>query len=114
MIAKFITVYVRPGHMDRYLAAQRIWNRETLGAPGYVGHCCWSDPDRDDVVHLQFFWRSRDDLDRWMRDDHDRIATLADADAHYERIDVQVREQILDSSAPTSGLFEQGTPEDTD
>ena len=82
MIAKLIKVNVNPGQLDQYLAAQEVWNRETRSAPGYLGHFCGRSPDTPDVIYLQFFWRSRDDLDRWMAEDHDRIAALASVVSH--------------------------------
>jgi quinol monooxygenase YgiN len=96
-VVKLTTVQVKPGHLDGYLAAQEIWNRETRLAPGCLGG--WCGQSRDDLltVQLMFFWRSRRDLEHWMATDHDRIAALAGADEHYERIEVRVLDQALPS-----------------
>jgi len=103
MVLKFITVYVKPGHLDRYLAAQQVWNRETRGAPGYCGCFCGQNPDEPNVVRLQFFWRSRADLERFMSQDHDRIAVLAQAADHYERIEVRICDEVLPESLRSLG-----------
>ncbi len=109
MVVKLITVQVKPGHQERYLAAQAIWDRETRVAPGYLGgYCGRSSPDSE-VVQLILFWRSRADLERWMASDHDRIAELAKADEHYERIETQV----LDACGPISTLPAGLLPEHT-
>ena len=103
MVVKLITVYLKPGHRQGYLAAQEVWNRETAKAPGYLGCFCGQDPGEPDVLRLQFFWRSRAELERWMTADHDRIAALARADDHYERIEVHVLDDIFGTSIPPGG-----------
>ena len=100
MVVKSIAVYLKPGHREAYLAAQRVWNRETGKAPGYLGCFCGQDPGEPDVLRLQFFWRSRDELERWMAADHDRIAALAAADDHYRRIEVRVLDDLFGTSMP--------------
>ncbi len=95
MVVKLIEVSVKPGHWDDYLAAQEIWNRETRGATGFVGGFCGRCDGESDIVRLLFFWRSRDDLDRWMQTEHDRIAALAKADEHFDRIEVRVLDAAL-------------------
>ncbi len=102
-VVKLITVQVKPGHLDGYLAAQEIWNRETRSAPGYLGGRCGQSPDDPLTVRLMFFWRSRSDLEQWMATDHDRIAALAGADEHYERIEVRVLDQVLLSEGIPKG-----------
>lgn len=95
MIVKFIKVSVKPGHLQAYLTAQEIWNRQTQGATGFLGSFCGRCGDDSEEAYLLFFWRSRDDLDRWMGTEHDRIAALASADEHYDRIEVHVLEAAL-------------------
>jgi heme-degrading monooxygenase HmoA len=81
--------------MASYLAAQAIWNRETRKDPTNLGIFCGRCDDEPDCVFLLFSWRSREALDRWMATDHDRIAALARADEHYERIEVRVLNAAL-------------------
>lgn len=96
--------------MEQYLASQEIWNVETRRAPGSLGHFCGRSAKEENVVHLMFYWRSLGDYERWMADDHDRIARLAQADAHYERIVVR----ILDPVRPSPELLPAGfLPEET-
>lgn len=96
MIVKLIRVYVKPGHMPDYLAAQAVWNRETRKADGFVSQFCGRDPQQPDIVQLIFFWRSRQDLDRWMAEEHDRIEALARADRFYERYEVTILDEVLE------------------
>ncbi len=93
MIVKFIKVYVKPGHMAAYRTAQEVFNRETPDAPGYRGHFCGRHGEDPNLVYLMFFWRSREDLDRWMAREHDRIAARTGAEAHYDRIEVSILEE---------------------
>ncbi len=95
MVVKFIKVFVKPGRMDDYLAAQNVWNRETRNHPACLGSFCGRCEDEPDCVFLLFFWRSREALDRWMATEHDRIAALAKADEHYDRIEVRVLDAAL-------------------
>jgi len=95
MIVKFITVHVKPGRRDAYLAAQEIWNTQTARAPGYLGCHCGVAADEPDIVRVWIAWRSRADLDRFMAEDHDRVAALAKADDHYERIEVRILDEVL-------------------
>jgi heme-degrading monooxygenase HmoA len=95
MITKSINVFVKPGHLQSYLAAQAVWNRETRRAEGYLGEFVGHDPNAPDVVHLNLYWQSREDLARFMTGDHDRIAELAMAHEHYDRIEVRVLEESL-------------------
>ncbi len=95
MIVKFIKVIVKPGRMTSYLAAQEIWNRETRNDPACFGGYCGRCEDEPNCVFLLFFWRSREALDHWMATQHDRIADLAKADEHYERIEVRVLDAAL-------------------
>ncbi|MCP4246682.1 MAG: DUF4937 domain-containing protein [bacterium] len=114
MVVKLITVYLKPGRREAYLAAQRIWNRETGKAPGYLGCFCGQDPGEPDVLRLQFFWRTREELKRWMDTDHDRIAALAGADEHYERIEVRVLDDLFATSMLPGGLADHGSAEAAD
>ncbi len=95
MIVKSIKVFVKPGRMDDYLAAQQIWNRESRNDAACLGSYCGRCEDEPDCVFLLFFWASREALDRWMATEHDRIAELAKADEHYERIEVRVLDAAL-------------------
>ncbi len=91
-LIKLIRVTLRPGHRDGYLASQAVWNRESRLAPGYVGELIGEgEPDE---VYVITFWRSRDEYRHWMDAEHDRIAALAGADAHYERIHVRLIDGI--------------------
>lgn len=93
MVVKFIKVYVKPGHMRAYLTAQEVFNRETPDAPGYRGHFFGRRAEDPNLVYLIFFWRSREDLDRWMAREHGRIAARAGAETHYDRIEVSIMEK---------------------
>ena len=95
MIIKFIKIFVKPGRMASYLAAQEIWNRETRKDAACLGSYCGRCEDEPDCVFLLFFWRSREALNRWMATEHDRIAALANAHEHYERIEVRVLDAVL-------------------
>ncbi len=81
--------------MASYLAAQEIWNRETRNDAACLGSYCGRCDDEPDCVFLLFFWRSREALERWMATEHDRIAAIAKADEHYERIEVRVLDAAL-------------------
>jgi len=123
MIAKLITVHVKPGHWEAYQAyqaSQAIWNRETHKAAGYLGEFCGQaeSPDKrsdaishDNIAHLMLFWRSRADLDRWMATDHDRIATMAGADRHYERIETRVLDSFDSEQSLPAGSPNEITPD---
>jgi len=111
MVIKLIGVFLKPGHRDEFLAAQRVWNRETRAAPGYLGCLCSQEPNKPDVIYLQLFWRSRADLDDWMATDHDRIAALAGPDQHYDRLDVRILEGLLPGAGPPCGVLPEGTLE---
>jgi len=87
-LVKLIRVMLRPGHREDYLESQAVWNRESRPAPGYMGEFI-GEGDPNDLLVLTF-WRSRADYERWMDAEHDRIAALAGAEAHYERIDVRI------------------------
>ena len=95
MVVKLIKVFVKPGRMTSYLAAQEIWNRETRNDAACLGSYTGRCEDEPNCVFLLFFWRSREALDRWMATEHDRIAALAKADEHYERIEVRVLDAAL-------------------
>ena len=95
-MVKLIRVALRPGHREAYLQSQAVWNRESRQASGYVGEFIADWPP--DEVYVITFWRSRTDYDRWMEHDHDRIATLAGADDHYESLDIRT----LDSAGPAA------------
>jgi heme-degrading monooxygenase HmoA/methylase of polypeptide subunit release factors len=110
MIVKLIEVQVKPGHLAEYLAAQEIWNRETRLAPGFLGLFCGQSAKQENVVHLFFYWRSLADYEEWMANDHDRIAGLANAEAHYERINVR----MLEPTSPPTPILPSGfLPEET-
>jgi heme-degrading monooxygenase HmoA len=110
MIVKLIEVQAKPGHLAEYLAAQEIWNRETRRAQGFLGLFCGQSRKEENVVHLIFYWRSLADYEHWMATDHDRIARLADAEAHYERIKVW----LLDPATQITPLLPAGfLPEET-
>lgn len=100
MIVKCVRVFVKSGRMSEYLAAQEVWNRETAGAAGYLGCFCGRPDDQTETVTLLLFWRTRPDLVRWMETEHDRIAELAGADRHYERIEVEILESVLPTDGP--------------
>ncbi|MGD2109056.1 MAG: DUF4937 domain-containing protein, partial [Phycisphaerae bacterium] len=109
MITKLIKVNVKPGHMDQYLAAQEVWNRESRPAPGYLGCDCSRDTADPSIVYLHCVWRTRADLDRWMATDHDRIAALAGADDHYERLEVRILESLPGDAPVLSPVSGDGT-----
>ncbi len=96
MIVKLIEVRVRPGHMAEYLEAQEIWNRQTRKAPGALGQFCGISTADENVVHLIFFWRTRQDYEQWMAEDHGHIVQKAGADKHYEKLVVRILEPAYD------------------
>ena len=108
MIVKSIKVFVKSGRMDDYLAAQKIWNRETRNDAACLGSHCGRCEDEPGCVFLLVFWQSREALDRWMATKHDRIAALAKADEHYERIEVRV----LDAALPPDLQISKTEPRD--
>ena len=109
MIVKSIKVIVKPGRMDDNLAAQNTWNRETRRDSDCLGTYCGRSEDEPNRVFLLIFWRSREALDHWMAGEHDRIADLAKADEHYERIEVRV----LDAALPPDLQIAKTEPVDT-
>ncbi len=94
MIVKLISVFVKRGRVDDFMASQEVWNRETSLCVGYLGTLVGRDVGDEDVVHVQVFWRTMAGYERFMREEHDRIAELAGADALYERIEVRVVERV--------------------
>ena len=102
MIAKLIEVHVRADCEAAYRAAQAIWDRETLRDPACLGSFTGADPDRGDVIWVAVLWRTRSAYDRWMAEEHDRIAAEAGAERYYDRIKVR----ILDAAALDSRLAE--------
>ena len=108
MVVRFIKDFVKTGRMASYLAAQEIWNRETRSDAACPGSDCGRCEDEPDCVFLLFFWRSHEALDRWTATEHDRIAALAKADEHYERIEVRV----LDAALPPDLHFARIEPVD--
>jgi O-methyltransferase domain/Dimerisation domain/Domain of unknown function (DUF4937 len=110
LILKYIEVYVKPGQMAEYLHSQDVWNRETRKALGHLGMFCGTSASDENVVHLLFFWRSREDYDRWMAVEHDRIAQETQADLYYDRIVVKLLEPVF----PEPTLLPVGfSPEET-
>jgi heme-degrading monooxygenase HmoA len=94
-LIKIVGLTLRPGHRERFLESQAVWNRESRSALGYLGEVLGaSGPDE---LHVLTFWRSRDEYERWMEQDHDRIATLAGAEAHYDQLDVRVIDRLTES-----------------
>jgi heme-degrading monooxygenase HmoA len=91
-LMKLIRVTLRPGHRERYLQSQAVWNRESRLASGYLGEIT-GDADPDEI-YVVTFWRSRRDYEQWMDRDHDRVAALAGAAAHYEALDIRVIDSI--------------------
>jgi len=91
-LVKLIRVTLRPGHRKKYLRSQAVWNRESRLAPGYLGEFI-GDGEQDEI-HLITFWRSRADYESWMSGDHDRIARLAHAEAHYEGLEVRIVDRV--------------------
>ncbi len=100
MIAKLITVHIKPGHLDDYLAAQRVWNIEMARSAGYIGGFCGQAGPH--IVKMTLLWASRAAYETWMATDHDRIAQLAGAKQFYEWIETEIIEQVLPSDL-TSG-----------
>lgn len=90
MLLKHITVRLQPGHREPYLAAQAVWDRETAADPACLGLCTATDPAEPDTLHVLVLWRSRTAYERWMAAEHDRIATLAGADAHYRHLEIRL------------------------
>lgn len=94
MVVKQITVFVKPGHMAEYVESQRKWNRLTRQCRGCVGEFIGQAPGDENTVHVFVYWESRAHLDRFMAEDHDRIAAEAGADRHYERIEVRILDEV--------------------
>lgn len=96
MIVKLIRAEVAPGHRDRFLAAQEAWDRECLKTDGYLGQWCGEgDPGE---LHVLAFWTSLAVYERWMRDEHDRIAVLAGSENHYSALEVRIADGPNDLS----------------
>jgi len=98
VIVKLIRVWVKPGHMQGFLEAQAIWNRESRTLPGYLGEYVGRVEGDGDSLSVLIYWRSSADLAHFMARDHDRIAVQAGAEQHYERIEVQVLAQSVASA----------------
>jgi len=92
MVTKLIKVFVKPGCRDAFLAAQEIWNREMARTEGFVDVLVGRNRREPDVVYIEAFWQTRQHLEKWMKEDHDRIAALAGSDAHYLRLEVTIIE----------------------
>ena len=91
-LIKTIRLEILPGHREQYMQSQEIWNQESRRDPGYLGELV-GDGD-DGAVYVMTFWKSRADYDRWMDTEHDRIAGLAFAEAHYTSIDIRIIEVV--------------------
>lgn len=87
-LIKEIRLELRPGHRDDYMKSQQVWNRESRRDPGYLGELVGDG--EDGALYVITFWRSRADYERWMDSEHDRIAGLAFAEAHYTAIDIRI------------------------
>ena len=87
MWLKEINLKLRPGQVEQFWRAQTVWDEESARSPGYLG-TIQARPSGNEALIL-IFWRDRQSLERFMRLDHDRIATLAGSEAHYESIRVR-------------------------
>lgn len=79
---------MKPGHLDAFLARQQIWNEESRLTSGYLGEFCGLDDSGSPIVIT--FWESSEAYEAWMVDEHDRIATLARSEHHYDSITVTI------------------------
>jgi len=94
---KLITVTLRPGHRVAFLECQRVWSEESRRTSAYLGE--FVGEGKTDQVVVIAFWRSRAAYEKWMRTEHDRIATLASSEAHYESLEVH----LIDRALPAVG-----------
>lgn len=88
MIIKLIRAEVISGHRDRFLAAQKIWDRECLKTEGYLGQ--WCGDGEQGELYVFAFWESRAVYEQWMGHEHDRIAALAGSEAHYSALEARI------------------------
>ena len=97
MWLKQISVKLRPGQTREFWRAQSVWNEESAQCAGYLG-TIEARPDKEQAL-LLVFWKDRDSLDRFMRNDHDRIAAVAHSDTYYESIRVsQFEANVVEES----------------
>ncbi len=97
MWIKEIRLKLRPGQGDEFWRAQSIWNEKSAHCAGYLG-TIEARPAKEEAL-LLVFWKDRDSLERFMRDDHDRIAADARSDVHYESISVhQFEADVVEES----------------
>jgi len=97
MWLKEIRLKLRPGQVAEFWRAQSIWNEESARCAGYLG-TIEARPAKDEAL-LLIFWKDRESLERFMRDDHDRIASNAHSDAHYDSIRVhQFEANVVEES----------------
>ena len=87
MWLKEIRLKLRQGQAAEFWAAQSVWNKESARCAGYLG-TIEARPAAEEAL-LLIFWKDRESLEQFMRDDHDRIADSANSDAHYDSIRVR-------------------------
>ena len=87
-LIKAIRLEIPRGHREQYLDSQEIWNRESRRDPGYLGEIVGNG--EDGALYILTFWRSRAAYEHWMDKEHDRIARLASAEAHFTSIDIRI------------------------
>ena len=73
MIIKLIKAKVRSGCREAFIARQRVWNDTMARQRGFLGSWVATDPEAPDDVFVAIAMRSREDLDRFMRGDHDNV-----------------------------------------
>ncbi len=87
-LVKVIRLEILPNHREQYMQNQEIWNQESRRDPGYLGELVGDS--QDGALYVMTFWKSRADYERWMDSEHDRIAGLAFAEAHYTAIEIRL------------------------
>ena len=107
MWLKEIRLKLRPGQATGFWTAQSIWNEESTRCAGYIG-TIEARPAADEAL-LLIFWKDRESLAQFMRDDHDRIADSAHSDRHYESIRVRQFEANAVEESLTRALRDQST-----
>lgn len=90
VIAKIIRVVTDETRITGFVQAQQVWEAESRLSSGYLGSFVGLDLDGSPMVMA--FWSSLAVYENWMEREHDRIATLARSDLHYDRITVTIVE----------------------
>jgi heme-degrading monooxygenase HmoA len=105
MIVKFIRCHVRPGGHDEFIEGQREWSslQGLEGFWGQAGGWVRGDPEHAWILAA---WSNVASYRRFMREDHDAIASRARAVDHCLRIEIALFDSLLDMPGIRRNLAE--------